>query len=384
MHRSAHQHQHFMRMALDYAEKIAGSTHPNPPVVAIVVKHGRVLAMAHTDVAGGQHAEARAIALVSDEQLSGADIYVTLEPCSHHGKNPPCAELIINKNIKTVIIATLDPNPLVAGRGMRLLQDAGVICHLGIAKARANKLYQGFFRHITLNQAMPMEVALKIATSLDAKIALANGHSKWITNDIARRYAHLLRSRYQAIMVGTNTALGDNPMLDCRLNGLEQNSPIIVLPDYQGRILAKLSADKLDEPVQLALFNNHKAKVVVLTAASFQHQWLALAGLIPAQLSVLVTQRYDLVDGLRQLSFKLQISSLLVEGGGALLTAFLKAGLVDKIYHFQQLDKLFGDDALPAFADLGFTTMAQSKLVLESSHNLVAGCRVQQLTIKCS
>ncbi|MBE3570696.1 MAG: bifunctional diaminohydroxyphosphoribosylaminopyrimidine deaminase/5-amino-6-(5-phosphoribosylamino)uracil reductase RibD [Bacillales bacterium] len=221
----------YMKIALKLAESVNGQTSPNPPVGSVVVKEGRIIGMGAHLKAGERHAERIALDMAGSE-AEGADVYVTLEPCSHYGKTPPCADYLIEKHVKRVFVATLDPNPLVAGKGIQKLKDAGIEVETGIYGQEAKQLYRPFFHFI---QTKTPFVTIKTAVTADGKIATAAHDSKWITSEQARQDVHLLRKHHDAILVGIHTVLHDNPLLTVRLPQGGKN-PIRVVLDTHLRI----------------------------------------------------------------------------------------------------------------------------------------------------
>ena len=307
-----------MRIALRLASRNLGITWPNPSVGALIVKDGRIVGQGITARGGRPHAETEAIAQAG-ENARGATLYVTLEPCSHHGQTPPCAEAIIKAGIARVYIACSDPNPLISGRGIALLRQAGIDVMEQLCEAQALELNRGFFSVISKGRPF---VALKIASSMDGKIAYpplpAGEGPRWITGEQSRAYGHLLRSRYDAIATGIGTVLADDPLLTCRLSGLEDRSPVRVVFDRQGRLPkdSNLMKTQADVPVW------------TLTSPS------------PAQ------RERGLKDALSHLANR-GITRLLVEAGAELSTAFLQSGLVDRIYWFRA-PLMIGNDGLAA------------------------------------
>jgi diaminohydroxyphosphoribosylaminopyrimidine deaminase/5-amino-6-(5-phosphoribosylamino)uracil reductase len=294
----------FMRIALNLARRNLGQTWPNPAVGAIVVKDGMIIAEGWTARGGRPHAETQALE-DAGALAKGATLYVTLEPCSHHGKTPPCADAIIKAGIRTCVVACRDPNPQVNGKGIKQLHDAGIEIIEDICKQEARDINCGFFSVIEKKRPY---IALKIATSMDGKITDPN--NRWITGEQARAYGHLLRSRYDAIATGIGTVLADDPMLNCRLPGLEDRSPVRVLFDRQHRLPK----------------NSQLAKT---------------AGDIP-----LWTMDSSLPDAIHALTEK-GITRLFIEGGQKLSAAFLQSGMVDRIYWFRA-PMVIGDKGLSA------------------------------------
>jgi diaminohydroxyphosphoribosylaminopyrimidine deaminase/5-amino-6-(5-phosphoribosylamino)uracil reductase len=285
----------FMQAALSLARRNLGQTWPNPSVGAVVVKNGQIIASGYTARGGRPHAETLALA-AAGAAARGATLYVTLEPCAHHGQTPPCSTAIIQSGIARCVIACGDPNPKVAGLGIEQMQNAGIDVTQDVCKEEALGINRGFFS--VMEQKRPF-VALKIATSMDGKIAYANKEKKWITDDKSRAYGHLLRSRFDAIATGIDTVLADDPLLTCRLPGLENKSPVRVVFDRSGRMPKDCQLAKTAETIP----------VWVLTQPTIAEALAALMG-----------------NG---------ITRLLVEAGQTLATAFLADGLVDRIYWFR-------------------------------------------------
>lgn len=283
-------HERYMRVALSLARRQLGQTHPNPNVGAVIVKDGQIIAHGITASGGRPHAETIAINNAGDK-VNGATLYVTLEPCSHHGKTPPCVEAIIASGIRTVIIACTDKNPKVKGNGITALKNTGIEVIENVCEKEALEVNQGFFSVIEKNRPY---IALKIATSLDGKIT--SPHSRWLTGDPARNYGHLLRAQYDAILTGVGTVLADDPLLTCRLAGLEARSPLRIILDRNKRI-----------PQNAKLLND-------------DHESWVMSEELPGVIEE-ITRR--------------GITSILVESGAKLSTAFLENGLVDKAYWFR-------------------------------------------------
>ena len=305
-----------MQIALRLARRDLGQTWPNPSVGAIIVKDGQIIGQGITAKGGRPHAETQALEQAG-EKAKGATLYVTLEPCCHQGQTPPCTDAIIKAGISTVVVACKDPNPLISGLGMELLHQAGITVIEKIGEAEALEINRGFFSVITKKRPY---IALKLATSLDGKIATATGASKWITSEKSRFQAQLLRSQYDAIATGIGTVLADDPQLTCRLPGLEGRSPVRVVFDRQGRLSkdSKLMKTKDQWPV-----------------------WEMASPLSEAM--------EDLANR--------GITRLLVEAGAKLSTAFLQSGLVDRIYWFRA-PLMIGNDGLAAIGD-GFTPVLE-------------------------
>ncbi len=333
-----------MRAALGLARRGLGQTAPNPPVGCVIVRDGRVVARAVTAPGGRPHAEALALA-AAGEAARGATAYVTLEPCNHHGRTPPCAEALITAGVARVVIAVRDPDPRVDGAGIARLRAAGIVVEEGLLGAEAAALNEGFFS--TLARGRPM-VTLKLATTLDGRIATRAGESRWITGEAARRAAHLLRYRHDAVMIGVGTALADNPELTCRLPGIVQPAKVRVVVDSRlrtpltARLLATASKvptwfvarDDVDAARRRAV---EQAGAVVLSVPGSD------AGL-------------DVAAGLEALAER-GVTRVLAEGGARLAAGLLRAGLVDRLAWFHA-PTVMGAEGYPAAAPLGTELLA--------------------------
>ncbi len=322
----------YMRMALRLAEKARGRTSPNPMVGAVVVKDGKIISRGWHRKAGEPHAEAVALKKAG-AAAEGATLYVTLEPCSHTGKRtPPCSPLVIQSGITRVVVAMTDPNPKVSRGGVKALGAAGIDVITGVVEAEASKLNEAYIKHITTG--MPF-VTLKIAQTLDGKIATSSGESKWITGEKAREEAHRLRDINNAILVGINTVLKDNPSLTTRIPG--GRDPLRVIVDSTLRI--PLNAKVLTQ--------KSSAKTIVATLASAPKG--KTTKLQKAGVEVLMVKsaqgRVDLRDLMKKLG-KMDIMSVLVEGGAEINFSVLKSGIVDKAVLFVAPMLMTGKDAL--------------------------------------
>lgn len=322
----------YMRQALRLAAKAAGRTSPNPMVGAVVVKNGRVIARGWHKKAGEPHAEAMALAKAG-AAARGATLYVTLEPCSHTNKRtPPCSPQVIQSGVKRVVIAMIDPNPKVSGGGVKAIRKAGIEVVTGVLEAEARRLNEAFIKHVT--KKVPL-VTLKIAQTLDGRIATAKGESKWITGKKAREEGHKLRDRNDAIMVGINTVLQDDPSLTTRIpNGRD---PVRVIVD-----------SKLSIPLNAkVLIQRSTAKTVVAALASAPRTKVNCLRAIGVEVLFVKSNkgRVDLPDLMNKLG-KQDIMSVLIEGGAEINASALKAGIVDKIVMFIAPAFMTGRDAL--------------------------------------
>jgi diaminohydroxyphosphoribosylaminopyrimidine deaminase/5-amino-6-(5-phosphoribosylamino)uracil reductase len=318
----------YMERALELAMKGAGKTSPNPLVGAVIVKDGRIIGEGYHEVYGGPHAEVNAVASAT-EDVEGSTIYVTLEPCSHYGKTPPCAELLVRKKFRKVVIAMTDPNPLVSGRGIAMLLDAGIEVVTGVLEAEARRQNEIFLKYIQTRRPF---VIMKTAMTLDGKIATTTGASKWVTGEAAREEVHRLRNRVSAIMVGVNTVLRDDPSLTTRLPD-GGTDPVRIIVDSTLRIPLDAKILTLDSP---------KKTVVATTKRADREKLDALASMDNVEV-ITVPEKDSRVDLSWLMGWlgECRIDSVLVEGGSELNFSMLEEGLVDKVVTFIA-PKLFG------------------------------------------
>lgn len=335
--------QEYMLRAIQLAKKGEGWTNPNPMVGAVIVKDGKIIGEGYHKKYGELHAERNAIASLT-ESAEGAVIYVTLEPCCHHGKTPPCTEAIIEQKIRKVVIGSRDPNPKVAGKGVQILRDHGVEVETGLLEEECLSLNEIFFHYITTK--MPY-VAMKYAMTLDGKIASFSGDSKWVTGEKAREHTHFLRKKYRGILVGIGTVLADDPMLNCRIeNGVD---PVRIVCDSHLQIplgcqLVKTAKD-IETIVCYAEENEEKQKA-----------------LMEAGVQLIKAEKDGQVD-LEKLMMELgsmEIDSVLVEGGGAIHGSFLTSGLVQKVYCYIAPKMIGGKDALSPVLGKGIEKMSDA------------------------
>ena len=311
----------FMKRALELAQMGIGCTKPNPLVGAVIVKDGRIIGEGYHQFYGSHHAEINAF-MNATEDVRGATMYVTLEPCSHYGKTPPCANAIVEKGIKKVVIGLLDPNPLVAGRGVEILKNNGIETVIGILEQEGKKLNEIFLKYITTK--LPFGI-LKTAMTLDGKIASAIGDSKWITNELSRQYVHELRNRVSGIMVGIGTVLTDNPELTTRLLHCAGVDPVRIIVDSTAKIPLDAKVLNLDS----------KAKTIIATTEKAEKQ--KLKHIMGKGADIIVTplknNKVDLSYLMQQLGQGV-IDSVLIEGGSTLNFSALEEGVVDKVISF--------------------------------------------------
>jgi diaminohydroxyphosphoribosylaminopyrimidine deaminase/5-amino-6-(5-phosphoribosylamino)uracil reductase len=307
----------FMRQALALARRGLGKTSPNPMVGAVIVKGGRVIAKGYHHAFGKDHAEVDALKRAKEE-VAGATLYVTLEPCRHYGKTPPCTDAIIKHNIGKVVIGMLDPDPKMRGKSVKLLNERGIANAVGVLEDECRVLNEKYIKHRTTG--LPY-VTLKWAQTLDGKIATSTGSSRWIASPPSLKLAHKLRAAHDAILAGINNILVDNPELTTRL--VKGKSPTRIILDSKLRI--PLNAK--------VLTNQDKAKTIVAATPSANKERLSALKKMGIEVLTIPADANGKVD-LKKLVKTLgerDISSLLVEGGGEVYTSFLRAGLVDKV-----------------------------------------------------
>jgi len=331
-------------MARRLAQKASGRTSPNPIVGAVLVRNGRVVGTGYHRCAGGDHAEIAALKRAG-AKARGATLYITLEPCSHQGRTPPCTRALIRAGIKEVVAGTRDPNPLVAGRGFRQLKRAGIRVRVGIQETECRALIEAFTKFIT--RRMPF-VTLKLAASLDGKIAAASGDARWITNAASRHYVHQLRNQVDAVLVGMGTLRADDPQLTCRIP--RGRNPWRVILDSRLRI--PLAAKVLRQ-------RDRQKTIVATTALARSAKVSALQGL-GVQVWRLPMRRNKIAWA--PLLVKLASSgivSVLIEGGAAVAASALKEKIVDKIIFFYA-PKILGGDGRGMINGLGIRRVRQS------------------------
>ncbi len=336
----------YMRMALRLAAKARGRTSPNPMVGAVVVKGGKVISRGYHRKAGEPHAEAIALKKAG-KAAKGATLYVTLEPCSHTDKRtPPCTPLVLQSGVKRVVVAMIDPNPSVSGGGIKALRKAGMEVVTGVLEADAKKLNEAYIKYVTTG--MPF-VTLKIAQTLDGKIATAAGESKWITGEKAREEGHRLRDINDAILVGINTVLKDDPSLTVRIPG--GRDPIRVIVD-----------SKLRTPLNAKVITQKSsAKTFIATLDTMSSD--KLVNLLDAGAEILLARgskgQVDLKYLMKMLS-SFGITSVLIEGGAEVNASALKSGIVDKVVMFIAPMLMMGRDSLCSIGGTSPMKLAQS------------------------
>ncbi len=332
----------FMAYALSLAELALGYTSPNPAVGAVIERDGLVVGMGHTHQPGMEHAEIMALNQAG-EMARGATMYVTLEPCCHHGKTPPCTEAIINAGISEVNIAVADPNPLVSSKGIECLKAAGIKTSIGEYEQKAREINEGYFKYI--KTGIPFVIA-KFAMSMDGKIATRTGDSKWITSEEARNYAHGQRHSVDAIMVGAETIITDDPQLTARgysgRCGRAKLQPMRVIVDGRGRV-----------PATARVFSEPGKTLVALAEGQFDRGILKTKR-EGTEYIVLKSDKglIDIAELLKALGQK-QITTVMIEGGSRLLGYAFDHHLVDKVLAFIAPIIIGGEEAKTAVSGLG-------------------------------
>ena len=320
------------------AKRGEGKTTPNPLVGALVVKNNRIIARGYHKKAGLPHAEVVALSLAG-RRARGATLYVTLEPCSHFGRTPPCTDMIMKYGIRQVIIGMLDPNPLNNGKGLRVLRRHGIEVEVGLLEKELRKMNEPFIKYIT--QKLPF-VTVKVGQSLDGKIATYRGSSQWITSDRAREYVHRIRDKFDAIMVGVNTILRDNPKLQ---------------PASISKRLTKIIVDsQLSIPCQAEVMKN--PPIIIATLHATPGQETTNRDLLLKKAQILeVKEKEGLVnirDMMRRLA-RLNITNILVEGGGNLIGSLFDERLVDKVLFFISPKIIGGKEAISSVMGKGIS-----------------------------
>lgn len=328
-----------MHKAIALAKRAEGLTRPNPPVGAVIVAHNEIIGSGYHHKAGSAHAEVLAIKSAGQQKCEGATIYVTLEPCSTHGRTPPCTDAIINAGIKKVIVGTLDPNPQHAGRGIKILRKAGLEVLVNIAGSDAKELLAPFAKWIMTNRPL---VSLKLGVTLDGHIADAGYKSQWITGSKSRQRVQQLRKRADAVMVGSGTVCIDNPSLLCRLRKKPVALRIIVDSTGKTPLSSKVVTDGFADKTIIATTKKCSKKKIDTYKKLGADVWVLPAMKDKVSLKSLITKlgRYGIMN-------------VLCEGGGVLAEALVKADLVDEYLVFMA-PKVLGGQAVPAFGGSGW------------------------------
>jgi diaminohydroxyphosphoribosylaminopyrimidine deaminase / 5-amino-6-(5-phosphoribosylamino)uracil reductase len=330
----------FMRIAIGLARRGHGNVSPNPSVGCVVVKDGRVVGRGWTQPGGRPHAEAEALGRAG-AAARGATVYVTLEPCAHHGQTPPCAQALINAGVARVVVGSRDPDPRVDGGGIKMLAGAGIDVDEGVCAAESADAAAGFLSRVRHGRPM---ITAKIASTIDGRIATASGESQWITGPLSRALGHGMRARNDAILVGARTAIADDPSLACRLPGLEGASPIRVVVD--GRNELPLTHNLVATADRSSTWMLTRADGDAARRKAYTDCGVRLIDIPAGQDGTL-----DLAAAMRALGDS-GITRLMVEGGGRLIAGLLQADLVDRLLWFRA-PKMIGDDGVPAVAGFG-------------------------------
>lgn len=335
---------YFMELALRLAKKAKGRTSPNPMVGALVVKRNKVIGWGYHEHAGSPHAEVVALDR-SGKNANGAKLYVTLEPCTHFGRTPPCVNRIIKSGIKEVIIGMVDPNPVNNGKGIDLLRKNNIQVRAGFLETELKKLNAPFIKYIT--RRIPY-VTVKVGQSLDGKIAAKTGDSKWITSDKSRAYAHRLRQNYDAIMVGVNTVLRDNPTLNVWFSKAQ---PLKIIIDSQ-----------LSTPQDANIFSRN-SRVIIITLPVKQGQETENRRILAQKAKILEVKekagQINLKDMMKKLG-QLEITNIFVEGGGTLIGSLFDEGLVDKVLFFISPKIIGGKEAISSVMGRGISRVEKA------------------------
>ena len=347
----------YMDHALKLALKGQGMTTPNPMVGAVIIKNGRIIGEGYHAKAGERHAEVVAIENAI-EVVTGATLYVTLEPSSHYGKTPPCTELIIEKDIERVVIAVLDPNPMVAGRGVKRLRECGISVTVGVLEKQAQRLNEVFMKYIVTKRPF---VVYKSSMYLDGKIATSTGESQWITCEESRKDSHSLRHIYTGIMVGIGTVLADDPLLNCRMDGGKQ--PVRIVVD---------SSLRIPEESRLVQTADTYPLIVATTSKGNEAKKRSLRA-YGANVWNMPSDEQGRVDlpGLMKCLGENEVDSLIIEGGGTLAEQALNVGIVDKMIVYIAPQIIGGKDAKTPVEGKGIQCLSDAWKLQEWSSQMM-------------
>ncbi len=351
------QDERWMRLALSLAQRGLGRVWPNPAVGCVIVKDGKLLGRGWTQSGGRPHAETEALAQAGDAK--GATAYVTLEPCAHHGETPPCASALVKAGIARVVSALDDPDSRVAGQGYKILRDAGVEVTEDVLVDAAADLNQGFLLNRTIGRPM---FTLKMASSIDGRIATASGESRWITGPEARRHVHLMRAKHDAVLIGAGTARADDPLLDVRDMGLSNDNPVRIILD--GGLSLSLTSRLAQTAKDVPLWICHRAGLDKARRKTWEEIGATLIEVAHSD-----TGELDLADMAIQLG-KRGLTRVLCEGGGHLASSMIAAELVDTLVTFtaglaigSEGGAVFGPLQIDALADAPRFDLVQSRTV---------------------
>jgi len=339
-----------MKSALSMAKHGIGTSGSNPSVGCVILNSNKnLVASARTGLKGRPHAEQVALNSIASSDAKGGTAFLTLEPCAHLRGKDSCAFLIANSGIKNVYISCLDPDKRTNGKGVEILKKAGLKVDVGLFEKEAKDLYCGFFSRI--NQKRP-QVSLKMATSLDAKIATPEGKSKWITGELARKHGHMQRAYHDAILVGINTVKKDNPLLTCRIKGLEKQSPIRVVVDRNLSISLKSKLIKTLNESPLYIWTAKNSNRV-------KKEKLHKIGVNILEIDLNAENKLNLLDGLRDLA-NIGVNNLLVEGGGKVSADLISNNLVDRVYLYRS-GIFLGESSVSSVSGMQLQTISLNK-----------------------
>lgn len=365
----------YMKRAIALAKLATGHTSPNPLVGAVVVKDNTIIGEGYHHKAGTAHAEVHALNQAGDD-AKGATLYVTLEPCSHYGKTPPCALRIIESGIARVVVGSTDPNPLVAGKGIQMLKESGIEVICPVCSDECAELNEHFFTYIQTGQPF---VTIKSAMSLDGKIATYTGQSQWITNESSRRDGHVLRATHDAMLVGIGTILADNPQLNCRLSDDELADAILdrnilnePIPVHQPDVIILDSLGRTPTTSRVFEVDTRKVHIFVSKGCPKERiQALEQVGALVTVVESVSTRKSkstDIVIDIKKLSIDdiltklgdFGYTSVLVEGGSAIISSFVEAMNFDKVVTYIGNTIIGGTEATPAVGGRGFESLDSS------------------------
>lgn len=332
----------YMQLAIELAKKAEGKTSPNPIVGAVIVKDGEVIGRGFHEKAGMPHAEIVAMNSIKDKSLlNGSTLYVTIEPCCHYGRTGPCTKEIISAGIKEVYAATIDPNPKNNGKGARELKKAGITVNIGLMENEARKMNESFIKFVTRSKPF---VIMKTAMSIDGKTATRTGQSKWISSEESRHYVHQLRNKVDAVIVGVNTVLYDNPSLTTKIHNGKDPLRIILDSTLKIPLNARILSDK-NAMIATTLKYDREKKIALEREG---------IGVIVVKSS---TEKVDLKELMNELSIR-GITHIMIEGGSEVNASALEAGIVDKLIYFIAPKIIGGVDAKPAIGGKGIKDMS--------------------------